>query len=91
MVHDAVDETEDVVFKDLPLKETGVIFIVTFVLVFVVFTMVEPFFHCSGTGGAGGCQLAGMMGTFILGLMISGALFLLDMTLLYMILSEYLM
>lgn len=89
-MHDAVEDTEDVVFKGLPIKNISIIFIATFLLVFVIFTMVEPSLHCP-EGDIKACRFLDISGTFILGIMISGVLFLFDMLMLYMTLSEYFM
>lgn len=71
---------------DLPWKGMIPIFITTFLLVFVIFTMVEPSFSCSEATGE--CSLVSSPGDFILGIAISGVLFLIDMGLVYMILSD---
>lgn len=89
MTDDASEETEEITLKSLPLKSIIIIFIVTFLLVFILFTMVEPYFDCPSIGG--GCRLTEVTGNFVIGLMISGVLFLFDMLLLYMTLSEYFM
>jgi len=89
-VHDAVEETEDLVLKGLPVKKIAMIFFVTFLLVFVIFTMVEPTLHCPG-GDINACRFTDVSSSLILGIMISGVLFLFDMLMLYMTLSEYLM
>ena len=90
LVHDAVEDTEAVVFKGLPIKNISIIFIATFLLVFVIFTMIEPNLHCP-EGDIKDCKFLDISGTFILGIMISGVLFLFDMLMLYMTLSEYFM
>jgi len=90
-VHDAVEETENLVLKSLPIKKISAIFLVTFFLVFVIFTMVEPNFQCPPDGGVSGCRFLDISGNFILGLLIAGVLFLFDMLILYMTLSEYFM
>lgn len=76
----------------IPYKNVGLLFLVTFFLVFVIFTMVEPKFHCWDSAGNDiPCRSFSIGGDFILGIMISGVLFLFDMLLVYMTLSEYFM
>jgi hypothetical protein len=90
LAHDAVQETEDLVLKSLPVKKISLIFLVTFLLVFVIFTMVEPNFQCP-EGNLQECRFLDISGNFVLGILISGVLFLFDMLMLYMTLSEYFM
>jgi hypothetical protein len=75
------------VMKNLPLKNLAPIFIVSFFLIFVVLFMVEPAFYCDETGA---CTLADS-GSFIMGTLAAGVLFLLDMGLLYMTLMDFIM
>ncbi|MCD6496593.1 MAG: hypothetical protein J7K54_04950 [Candidatus Aenigmarchaeota archaeon] len=85
-------EDEGAYSGGIPYKNVGLVFFVTFILVFVLFTMVEPKFHCYDSYGNDiPCRTFSIGGDFILGLLISGVLFLFDMLLVYMTLSEYLM
>ena len=52
--------------------------------------MVEPAFYCPDIEG-GNCRFLNITGEFILGLAVAGILFLFDMVLLYMTLSDYFM
>jgi len=92
LVHDALEDTESIALKSLPVKNIALIFVATFLLVFVLFTMVEPELNCPDTGrGVAGCRFNAMTGDMILGILIAGVLFLFDMLILYMTLSEYFM
>lgn len=76
--------------QELPIKKLIPIFIVTFLLVFVVFFMVEPYFICEDNLDAiiPECTISIINAEFITGIMIVGVLFLLDMALVYMILGD---
>lgn len=87
-------ETVEESLGKLPMRNIVIIFIMTFGLVFVMFTMVEPSLACTdGTGSlfTTGCKSISITGNFFLGIMIAGVLFLLDMLFTYMTLSEYFM
>jgi hypothetical protein len=79
--------------KNLPVKNLVPIFIVTFLMIFVIFVMVEPNMYCEDDGVSlfPKCTIVDSGGTFILGLLIAGVLFLLDMALLYMTLCDLMM
>ncbi|MBN1897111.1 MAG: hypothetical protein JW789_05345 [Candidatus Aenigmarchaeota archaeon] len=80
--------------EKLPTRNVVIIFSATFFLVYVLFTMVEPSLACTdGTGSlfTTGCSTLTITGDFILGVMISGVIFLFDMIIVYMTLSEYFM
>ncbi|UCD02882.1 MAG: hypothetical protein JSV63_03825 [Candidatus Aenigmatarchaeota archaeon] len=91
MVEEAVDASEEIFISALPIKNIVLIFIVTFLLVFILFTMVEPYFHCHEMIDGTQCRLLDITGEFIFGIAIAGVLFLFDMILLYMTLSDYFM
>ena len=87
-------ETVEESLGKLPKRNIVIIFFVTFGLVFVLFTMVEPSLACTdGTGSlfTTGCKSISIKGDFFLGIMIAGVLFLFDMIFTYMTLSEYFM
>lgn len=79
--------------SQMPVKNIIFIFIVTFLLVFIVFSVIEPNIYCDDSPDSllKGCRLHAITGDFILAILFSGLLFLFDMLLLYMTLSEYLM
>lgn len=81
------------VIENLPLKSLVPVFITTFFLVFFLFTMVEPNLICTETGDSimPECRVKSFSGDFILGLLIVGILFLLDMSLVYLMLGDYLL
>jgi hypothetical protein len=68
------------------------IFITTFFLVFILLFMVEPNLICEEVEGSAfpECRVSSYSGDFILGVAIAGVLFLLDMGLVYIILSDIL-
>ncbi len=77
------------VIENLPLKNIVPIFIVTFVMIFVAFTFIEPSMYCEDSGGAvPDCRIMDSS-SFIMGVLASGVLFLLDMALLYMTLGDF--
>ncbi len=81
------------VIENIPVKKLLPIFIVTFLMIIVVFTVIEPVMYCEETESyIPECSLVhGGEGNFIMGVLIAGALFLLDMMLLYMTLGELLL
>jgi hypothetical protein len=78
--------------SDLLRKGLIAIFFSTFFLVFVILTMVEPYLYCTGDENTiiPECRVMDFSGEFILGVLIGGVLFLLDMGLVYLILAEIL-
>ena len=75
----------------LPVKNLIPIFIVTFIMIFVIFVLVEPSMYCEETGDSPfpSCNVVEGDGNFILGILIAGVLFLIDMALLYMTLGDF--
>lgn len=68
------------------------VFLATFALVFVLFTMVEPYITCEDTGNIiPACRAYTLSGDFILGVAIVMMLFLVDMALVYLLISEVLL
>ena len=74
----------------LLVKGLVAIFFATFFLVFVVLTMIEPYLFCEGSDDViiPECRVIDFSSEFILGMMIAGVLFLLDMGLVYLIIAE---
>lgn len=71
-------------------KEIIGIFAATFLLVFIVLTMVEPNMTCKDTENSlfPECKVQNIGGDFILGLAISAVLLLLDLGLVYILISD---
>jgi len=69
------------------------IFIVTFILVFTLFFMIEPNLYCVNEidDPIPQCRVMAISGDFILGLVVVAIMFLLDMAFVYMLLADYLM
>jgi len=81
------------IMENIPLMKMLPIFAVTFLMILVVFIFIEPSMYCEETDSyIPECALVhGGEGNFIMGVLIAGALFLLDMLLLYMTLGELLL
>ena len=91
------EEQEETVvdgFGQMPIRNVIIIFIATFLMIFVVFMMIEPSLVCdSGEGSlfTTGCESVTFTQEFFFGIAIAGILFIFDMIIVYMTLSEYFM
>lgn len=73
----------------LLLRVLVAIFFTTFFLVFVFIIMIGPSLSCEDTGGLmPECEIIGTFGDFLLGIAIIGILLLVDVALVYVLLSE---
>ena len=72
------------------VKNLSAIFFVTFFLVFILLLMVQPYIECSDDVNAiiPKCRIFTFNGELILGILLAGALFLIDLGIVYLLLSD---
>jgi len=72
------------------VKNLSAIFLVTFFLVFILLLMVQPYIDCTEDLNAiiPECRIFTFTGELMLGLLLAGALFLIDLGIVYLLLSD---